>query len=246
MPTIKLEDVTKIYRQRRGWWPFRRKTDAGVRNINLEIRQGEFVFVTGSSGAGKSTLLNLITGDLYPDRGKVYLGDINLSGLLHRNRKRSKAALAFGRVWQETTLVRKMTIEENLMLVARIGRGKTETVAEMKRRCTKVLGLVGMPGVEGKYPVELSLGECRRVELARAMINSPAVLVLDELTGNLDDDNIWDMFHLLTEINRKGTTVIMATHASQYVNILRRRVITLVDGCVLGDVPKGRYGDIIG
>ena len=246
MPTIKLENVTKIYRQRWGWWPFRRKTGAGVRNINLEIRQGEFVFVTGISGAGKSTLLNLITGELHPNRGKVYLGDINLSGLLHRNRKRSKAALSFGRVWQETTLVRKMTIEENLMLMARMGRGKGETAAEMKRRCTKVLGLVGMPGVEDKYPVELSLGECRRVELARAMINSPAVLVLDELTGNLDDDNIWDMFHLLTEINRRGTTVIMATHASQYVNILRRRVITLVDGCVLGDVPKGRYGDIIG
>lgn len=246
MPTIKLENVTKIYRQRWGWWPFRRKTDAGVRNINLEIRQGEFVFVTGSSGAGKSTLLDLLSGSLRPDRGKVYFGDMNLSSVLHQKRNRSKAALAFGRVWQESNLVRKMTIEENLMLAARIGRGKRETVTDMKRRCTKVLGLVGMPGVEGKYPVELSLGECRRVELARAMINSPAVLVLDELTGNLDDDNIWDMFHLLTEINRRGTTVIMATHASQYVNILRRRVITLVDGCVLGDVPKGRYGDIIG
>lgn len=246
MPTIRLENVTKIYRRRWGLWPFPRKTDAGVRNINLEIRQGEFVFVIGSSGAGKSTLLNLIAGELAPDRGKVYLGDTQLSGLLHRNRKRSKAVLSFGRVWQETTLVRKMTIEENLMLAARIGRGKTETEEEMKRRCTKVLGLVGMPGVEKKYPVELSQGECRRVELARAVINSPAVLVLDELTGNLDDDNIWDMFHLLTEINRRGTTVIMATHASQYVNILRRRVITLVDGCVFGDVPKGRYGDIIG
>lgn len=96
-----------------------------------------------------------------------------------------------------------------------------------------------------KYPVELSSGETRRVELARAMINSPPILLLDEITANLDDDNIWDMFHLLTEINRGGTTVVMATHASQYVNLLRRRVVTLVDGHILGDVSKGRYGEIM-
>ena len=109
----------------------------------------------------------------------------------------------------------------------------------------KVLGLVGMRGVESRYPVEMSIGECRRVELARALINSPPILVLDEITANLDDDNIWDMFQLLQEINRMGTTVIMATHASRYVNIMRRRVITLVDGKIFGDVEKGRYGDVV-
>lgn len=243
MPALKLEHVTKIYRQKGHFWPFRKRLEVGVEDINLTINQGEFVFIVGSSGAGKSTLLNLITGKLRPDQGKVCLGDSNLTGLLARTRNR--AAISFGQVWQETTLVRKMTIEENLMLAARIGRARGETVPQMKLRCAKVLGLVGMPGVEGRYPVELSRGECRRVELARAMINSPPILVLDELTGNLDDDNIWDMLHLLTEINRRGTTVIMATHASQYVNIMRRRVITLVNGRVLGDVPKGRYGDII-
>ena len=91
----------------------------------------------------------------------------------------------------------------------------------------------------------MSIGECRRVELARALINSPPILVLDEITANLDDDNIWDMFHLLQELNRKGTTIIMATHASQYVNIMRRRVVTLVDGKIFGDVEKGRYGDVV-
>ena len=109
----------------------------------------------------------------------------------------------------------------------------------------KVLGLVGMRGVEARYPVEMSIGECRRVELARALINSPPILVLDEITANLDDDNIWDMFQLLQEVNRMGTTVIMATHASRYVNIMRRRVITLVDGKIFGDVEKGRYGDVV-
>ena len=100
-------------------------------------------------------------------------------------------------------------------------------------------------GVEARYPVEMSIGECRRVELARALINSPPILVLDEITANLDDDNIWDMFQLLQEVNRMGTTVIMATHASRYVNIMRRRVITLVDGKIFGDVEKGRYGDVV-
>ncbi len=95
------------------------------------------------------------------------------------------------------------------------------------------------------YPAELSIGECRRVELARALINSPSILLIDELTANLDDDNIWDLMHLLTELNNKGTTIIMATHASQFVNIMRRRVVTLVDGRLIGDVRNGKYGDIV-
>jgi cell division transport system ATP-binding protein len=100
-------------------------------------------------------------------------------------------------------------------------------------------------GIEGKYPLELSIGECRRVELARALLHSPPILILDEVTANLDDDSTWDIFHLLQELNRKGTTIIMATHASQYVNIMRRRVITMVDGHIFGDVQKGKYGDVI-
>ena len=83
------------------------------------------------------------------------------------------------------------------------------------------------------------------MELARAVLNSPSILLLDELTANLDDDVIWDLIHLLTELNARGTTIVMATHASQYVNILRRRVITLVDGKIVGDVKNGKYGDIV-
>ena len=109
----------------------------------------------------------------------------------------------------------------------------------------KVLGLVGLSGFERKYPVEMSIGEGRKVELARALIASPPVLVLDEITANLDDDTIWDVLHLLRELNNRGTTIIMATHASQYVNIMRQRVVTLVDGRLFGDVRNGRYGDIV-
>lgn len=241
MPTIKLENVTKTYRKGRKRLFRRRQVEIGVADVDLTIRQGEFIFLIGSSGAGKSTLLNLICGSTKPDQGKVLVDGQSLTGLFQNSNNR--AALMFGKVSQEPTLIRRVTVEENLKMAARIGRGRKETLEEMNARVEKVLGLVGMRGSGSRYPLELSIGENRRIELARALINSPSVLVLDEITANLDDDNIWDMFHLLTEINRKGTTVIMATHASQYVNIMRKRVITLVDGKIFRDVPKGRYGE---
>ena len=141
-------------------------------------------------------------------------------------------------------MIRNRTVRENLLLAGRIACPR-EGERQLEPKIKKVLGLVGLPGVEKKYPVEMSIGEARRVELARALIGSPPVLVLDEITANLDDDSIWDVFHLLSELNRRGTTVIMATHASQYVNIMRRRVVTLVDGRLIGDVKNGKYGDIV-
>ena len=242
MPTITLENVSKYYKNRRRNRSGRRY-ETGVEGVSLEIKQGEFVFITGSNGAGKSTLLDLISGRIKPDRGRVLLDGVSIAHPLLWQRER--IALMFGRVVEEHTLIRKMTVEDNLMIAARVGRKRFETPQEMRDRIKKVLGLVGLSGMEGRYPVEMSLGECRCIELARAMINSPPVLVLDEITANLDDDSIWDIFHLLTEINRRGTTVIMSTHASQYVNIMRRRVVTIVDGQILGDVQKGRYGDVV-
>ncbi len=242
MPTITLENAAKYYKQDKNSGRGKR-TEIGVIDVTLTVEQGEFVFVTGSSGAGKSTLLKLITGELKADRGTVFLGGKDLTKLLRWSGNRVKGM--FGIVTQTGSLGRKLTVEENLMLAARIGRGRFETTKQVNARIEKVLGLVGMRGVEKHHPVELSIGECRRVELARALINSPPVLVLDEITAGLDDDNIWDIFHLLTEVNRRGSTVIMATHAGAYVNIMRKRVITLVDGRILGDVQRGRYGDVM-
>ena len=241
MPTIELENVSKFYK------PKRRKKGPvhqvmGVEDVDLTIRQGEFVFVVGSSGAGKSTLLQLITGQTKPNRGRVYVDDKDLNWMMKLSRNR--AAVMFGKIWQDPTLIRKRTVEENLALASHIALGR-ESARLVDIRIKKVLGLVGMRGVEQKYPVELSIGECRRVELARALIGSPPILVLDEITANLDDDCIWDTLHLLNDINRKGTTVIMATHDSQYVNILRRRVITMTAGQVVSDVQKGKYGDVL-
>lgn len=241
MPTIYLDHVSKFYKPKR-----RRKgpihQDMGVEDVELNIHQGEFIFVVGGSGAGKSTLLQLITGTSKPSRGKVYVDDKDMNRVMLLSRNRASAM--FGKIWQDPTLIRKRTVGENLALAAQIALGR-ESPRVVDIRVKKVLGLVGMKGVEARYPVELSIGECRRVELARALIGSPPVLVLDEITANLDDDCIWDTLHLLNDVNLRGTTVIMATHDSQYVNILRRRVITMSGGKVVSDVEKGKYGDVL-
>ena len=149
----------------------------------------------------------------------------------------------FGYVPQISQLMRRRTIRENLAAIAMIKGGRKH--GPVRERVHKVLAMVGLPGVEDRYPVELSQGECRRVELARAIINNPEVLVLDELTANLDEDTAWDLFLFLSEVNHLGTTIVMASHAKNFVNLMRRRVITLVDGRILGDVQKGRYGDVV-
>jgi len=243
MPTITLEKVTKYYKVQKKHRRGENRVEIGVEDVDLTVEQGEFVFLVGSSGAGKSTLLDLISGKIKPDKGTVCLDKKDLSKLIPWSQNRM--AILFGKVQQEHSLIRKMTVEENLWIAAQVGRRRFESGKHVELRVKKVLGLVGMRGVESRYPVEMSIGECRRVELARALINSPPVLVLDEITANLDEDSLWDILMLLIEINRRGTTVIMATHASKYVNILRRRVVTLVHGRVLGDVKKGRYGDVV-
>ena len=233
MAELRLENVTKRYMAEK-------RPVCAVRDVSLTVEQGEFVFLIGSSGAGKSTLLQLMGGEIAPDEGSVCLNGANMARLIGPWRVR--AARTFGIVSQQGLLIRKRTVGDNLLLAA--------NAAGMRRKgrdaVKKALGIVGLPGVEERYPAELSIGESRRVELARAVLNSPHILLLDELTANLDDDVIWDLLHLLMELNSHGTTIVMATHASQYVNILRKRVITLVDGRVVGDVKKGKYGDIVG
>lgn len=236
MPVIRLEDVSKFYKSEN---KKDKRRYVAVQELNVSVEQGEFVFLIGSSGAGKTTMLKLMSGELPPDKGTVLLDDVNIARFFGPWKVR--LARTFGVVSQQTMLIRKRTIMENLMMAGRasgMGR-KSQAAAE------KTLGLVGLPNVGSCYPAQLSIGEVRRVELARALISSPPILVLDELTANLDDDTIWDIFHLLNELNNKGTTIVMATHASQYVNIMRRRVITLVDGKVAGDVRNGKYGDIV-
>ena len=235
MPQIRLASVGKDFPQEH-----ERQVVHAVRSVDLPIERGEFVFVTGSSGAGKSTLLDLIACQIQPTTGNVFLNDINVTRMARRQWVRRR--LCFGYVPQFPSLARKRTIEENLTLAALLGQKRTPQPPADRVR--KSLSMVGLGDVAGRYPVELSTGECRRVELARAIISNPEILVLDELTANLDDDTVWDMFLFLSELNRHGITIIMASHAKKFVNLMRRRVITLVDGTIRGDVQKGRYGDV--
>ncbi len=232
MPVIRLESVYRTYKEHEA-------TKNALENVSIEINQGEFVFVVGASGAGKSTLLKVIGGVIPPTHGAVYIDEARFSKKI--DFRKNKLRRNFGHVWQDSQLMRRRTIGDNLAIVARAG-GNVHQIPESVK---KALGLVGMAGVQDNYPGELSIGESRRVELARAIINSPNVLLVDEITANLDDENIWDLLELLKELNRRGTTVIMVTHAGNYVTMMRRRVVTMVDGRLIGDVPNGRYGDII-
>lgn len=236
MALICLEGIGKDYIQ-----DTEKKVVHAIRSVDLTIEQGEFVFITGSSGAGKSTLLQLIAYETTPTRGTVRLDGVNVNRLSQRQRQNRR--LRFGYVPQFPSLIRKRTIQENLSTVALLGRDRVHMAPD--KRVQKALNMVGMGDAANRYPVELSMGECRRVELARAIINNPDILVLDELTANLDEDTAWDMFLFLSELNHHGVTVIMASHAKKFVNLMRRRVITLVDGSILGDVQKGRYGDVV-
>lgn len=238
MPTIQLENVTKWYwvgKKRR-----ERHKEFAISEVDLTIEQGEFLFVIGSAGAGKSTLLDLICGEVKPNSGHVTADGRDVTRIRRLSSRSSR--VLFGKVDRESRLIRKESVLSNVRQVARTGRRMMEPEDETMARVHKALALVGMSQKEDMYPWELSRGEGRRVELASALVNSPAVLVLDDLIANLDDDSIWDMFLLLKEVNMRGTTVIMATHSSKYVNIMRQRVITLVDGQIAGDVKKGRYG----
>lgn len=233
MPTIRLKSVAKLYKGNG-------RKMAAVLDIDLQVEQGEFVFFVGSRGAGKSTLLDLICGDMQPDRGTVWLDNINL-GRAPRWHKRYISS-CFGKVSQDCTLPFTELIIDSMCPGKKFSSLKNKLIDEPL--ATKALGLVGMAGSEYKYPMQLTAAECRKVELARAIMHSPPILILDEITDNLDDDSIWDIMHLLSELNRRGTTVLMATRASQFVNIMRRRVVTLVDGKVVGDVQRGRFGTI--
>lgn len=229
MPAIRLVHVAKLYRS-----PCRKT--AATLEVDLRVEQGEFVFIIGGRGAGKSTLLELMCGDLEPDRGAVFVGNIDLSRASVRQKRFVRSC--FATVSQESSLAFEKTIFANMCAGSRL----TEWRNKFLRRhlIEKALGLVGMSGSEEKKPGDLSVSECRKVELAKAMMESPPILILDEVIDKLDNDSSWDILHLLHELNRRGTTILMATRAGQFVTIMRRRVVTLADGKVVSDAgPKG-------
>lgn len=229
MPGIRIDHVTKIYKDSR-------RGVSETLEADLVIRQGEFVFITGGPGSGKSTLMELIAGEIEPDRGSVWLGGAELSRLSRSELARARSEY-MGIVLQDSELRRTETIFKNLASI-----GGLEYLRDKffnRPKIEKALSLVGMPGSAERYPSELTSSECRRVELARAIWRSPSILVLDALTERADDDTIWDMLHLLTELNKRGTTVVFASSEGSYGSILGKRIVTLSAGRIVGDVNRG-------
>ncbi|MCL4515419.1 MAG: cell division ATP-binding protein FtsE [Firmicutes bacterium] len=224
---IQLYNVSKIY-------------NTGVvalSNIDLHIPKGDFVFLVGPSGAGKSTFIKLIIGSELPTEGQVLVGGKNVSRLkpqeiplLRRNA---------GVIFQDFKLLPDKTVYENISFALEVIEVSRK---EIRRRVPAILELVGLRDKADMMPNQLSGGEQQRVSMARAIVNNPLVLLADEPTGNLDSDTSWGIMELLSEINHRGTTVIMATHNRDIVNRMKRRVVAIEKGGIIRDEREGAYG----
>jgi cell division transport system ATP-binding protein len=206
-------------------------------DINLNIGKGEFVFLVGPSGAGKSTLIRLLYREEIPTRGQVIINGKNLVRL--RDREVPYHRRNVGVVFQDFKLLPNKTVLENVAFALEvIGVSRRE----VQRRSREIINIVGLSTKEKAFSHQLSGGEQQRVCVARAIINNPALLIADEPTGNLDHDTAWGIMDLLYNINKLGTTVIMATHAREIVNTMQKRVIAIEDGRMVRDEEKGAYG----
>lgn len=224
-PVILFENVSKEYQS----------GIPALKNINLEIRKGEFVFVVGNSGSGKSTMIKLMLKEIKPTSGKIFVAGKQLSRL--RRWQISKFRRKLGVVFQDFRLLPDRTVFENVAFAQRVIETPTR---EINRQTPRMLALVGLADKYKSLPKELSGGEQQRVALARALVNNPVILLADEPTGNLDPKNSWEIMHLLEEVNRRGTTVVVVTHNREIVNEMQKRVITVRNGIIVSD-QKGGY-----
>ncbi|MEE1127194.1 MAG: cell division ATP-binding protein FtsE, partial [Acutalibacteraceae bacterium] len=201
-----------------------------IRDFNLKIHEGEFVFVVGPSGSGKSTFMKLIMREEKPNSGEIIVGDYKFSKIKRRQIPMMRRTM--GIVFQDFRLIPNMTVYDNVAFAMHIvGASKME----IRRRVSYALNLVGLSGKARSKPDELSGGEQQRVGLARALVNNPTMIIADEPTGNVDPNMSYEIVELLSEINRRGTTVIMVTHEHQLVRDFGRRVIMIENGTVVAD-----------
>ncbi|MFA5114097.1 MAG: cell division ATP-binding protein FtsE [Candidatus Margulisiibacteriota bacterium] len=205
-------------------------------DINLHIGKEEFVFLVGSSGAGKTTLLKLVYREERPTAGKVVVDRVNVAELdgnqvpfLRRN---------IGVVFQDFKLLPRRTVFENVAFALRVTGAPRSTI---RRKAMQALELVGMLRRVNSFPDELSGGEKQRVCIARAIVNNPPILLADEPTGNLDPATSWDILQLLDKINKRNTTVVVATHNKSIVDEMKKRVVVLENGRLIRDQQLGMY-----
>jgi len=203
-------------------------------DVSLKIERGEFLFLMGPSGAGKSTLIKLFFREEVPTRGQIFIASRSIVRMKRSEVPRLRRNI--GIIFQDFKLLENKTASENIAFAMEVVGANPK---EIRQRVAEVIEMVGLKGRENSFPGELSGGEQQRVGIARALANRPLLLIADEPTGNLDIDISREIMELLFDINRKGTTVIMATHARELVKAARKRVILLDKGRVIADNPNG-------
>lgn len=217
---IKLEHVSKSY-------------SAGIpalNDVNLNIEEGEFVFVVGDSGSGKSTLIKLLLKELEPTEGAITINGRKLNKI--KRRQIPKFRRNIGVVFQDFRLLKDRNIYDNVAFAQKV---IGESSRSIKANVPRMLSMVGLAAKYRSYPRQLSGGEQQRVAIARALINKPKILLADEPTGNLDANNAWEIMKLMEEINSHGTTVVVVTHNLEIVKSMNKRVITMKKGVVVED-----------
>lgn len=222
---IVFDHVTKTYR-----------SNIGLEDVSVNIKKGDFVFLVGPSGAGKSTFIKLILKEIDADEGSIQVDGQEVTKL--SNREIPIFRRKVGTVFQDFRLLPKKTVFENVAFAMEVLH---KSQRQIRKQVPQILSLVGISDKAHKYPDELSAGEQQRVAIARAIVNNPTVLIADEPTGNLDPDTAWEIMDLLEQINLRGTTIVMVTHAKDIVDRMNKRVIAIEKGCIVRD-EQGAYG----
>lgn len=220
---IRLENVSKTYQT----------GVPALNDISLNIEAGEFVFITGPSGSGKSTLIKLILHEFDPTQGKIIVNGKNLQGVKRRMVPLYRRNI--GCVFQDFRLLPDRNVYENVAFAMKVTEASTR---EIKKRVPLVLSMVGLAAKYRSLPKHLSGGEQQRVAIARALVNNPKIILADEPTGNLDNNNAWEIMDLLKQINDNGTTVIVVTHNMEIIERMKKRVITIEKGSLVSDVDQ--------
>lgn len=223
---IEFNNVSKIYNN----------NVKALSDVSVKINSGDFVFLVGPSGSGKSTFIKMLLKEIEPTMGNITVADRNLSEI-----KRNQVPYyrrKIGMVFQDFRLIPTLNVYENVAFAMRVVEASQK---EIRKRVPMVLSLVGLSHKYKMFPNELSGGEQQRVSLARAIVNNPSVLIADEPTGNLDPDTAKEIMELLEDINKSGTTIVMATHAKDIVDNMKKRVIAIEKGFIVRDDRKGMY-----
>ena len=207
-----------------------------LKGINMQIDDGEFVFLVGPSGSGKSTIIKLISGELRPTSGAVHVNGYSLERI--RKREVPYMRRTVGVVYQDFRLIDTMTVYENVAFAMRVIGAKNK---EIRERVPYVLELVGLENKGHRYPNQISGGEQQRLAIARALVNNPSTIIADEPTGNLDPARAMEIMSLLQEINNLGTTVLVVTHAWDLVESFHKRVVAINEGTVVSDGTEGIF-----